>query len=354
MGLARGPSRRRTEFRLPGLITATIVLALLLPAPPEGLAQTKPRTRLQVPYSTIGAASTPTWLAKDAGLFERHGLDVTLVYLAGATKAIAAMLSGEAPIVQSAGTGTILARLNGSDVVHVAHYIDRLIQALYVDPAIRGPAELKGKVIGITRFGALTDFGVRYLLRTWNLVPIQDVGIQQMGGFAEIVAGMQGGALHGGIASPPFTTRMKKLGYRELANLARLDFRFPSTVISVPGFYLRSQEDVVRRFLRAYVEAIAQVKTNEELAIRVISRWTRERDHEILTESYRFFRDIYEAAPYPTVEGVRNVLEWEGERNPRAKQARPEEFIAPRYVKELDDSGFIRQLYPRPDKGERR
>jgi NitT/TauT family transport system substrate-binding protein len=213
-------------------------------------AQSKELTKLRITYSSISAASLVTWVAKDAGIFQKHGLDVGLIYIGGGTMAMSTTISGETQITQGAGTGSILARLSGSDAVIFATILDTTPQSLMVYPEIRGPSDLKGKKLGITRFGSLSDFGVRKYLQKVGLDPEKDVTIVQMGGIPEILGGMQGGAIHGGALSSPALTKAKQLGYKEMMDLGALGIKYPGTCYMASEFYIKNQRPVVIQFLK--------------------------------------------------------------------------------------------------------
>ena len=148
---------------------SSIALVLILLLPCSVFAQPKEGVKVRVSYSVISAASLVTWVAKDAGIFRKHGLDVDLIYIGSATKAVSATISGDTPITQGAGTGSVLARLSGADTVWVGSILDTTNQSLVVVPAIRTPQDLRGKTLGVTRFGSLSDFGVRKYLQTVGL-----------------------------------------------------------------------------------------------------------------------------------------------------------------------------------------
>ena len=162
--------------------TSIVFLALSLSLPAPLFAQSKDLTRMRVSYSSIGAASLATWVGTDTGIFNKHGLDVSLVYIGGGPRAMATTIANETQITQGAGTGSILAKLGGADTVMFATIIDTTPQSLVVIQDIRGPQDLKGKKLGVTRFGALSDFGVRKYLEKVGLDADKDVTILQLGG----------------------------------------------------------------------------------------------------------------------------------------------------------------------------
>src|SRR5712692_8094308 len=172
-----------------------LALALFLAAFPTALfAQT---TRLKVAYPTTVGSMAVLWVTKEARLFEKNGLEVELIYIGGSSKIVQAMLAREIPIAEIAIPAVIQANLAGADLVMLAG------QKLMVKPEIKKPEDLKGKKIGITRFGTSDDFLLRYILGQWGLQPDHDVAMIQMGGSPEILAGLASRSTDGGLLSSP-------------------------------------------------------------------------------------------------------------------------------------------------------
>lgn len=308
-------------------------------------AQSKELTSLKVTYSSIGAASLVTWVAKDAGIFQKHGLDVGLVYIGGGTMAMSTSISGETQITQGAGTGSILARLSGADTVIFATILDTTPQSLVVHPDIRGPQDLKGKKLGITRFGSLSDFGVRKYLQTVGLDPHKDVTIVQMGGLPEILGGMQGGSIQGGALSSPSLAKAKLLGYRELMDLGALGIKYPGTCYMATESYIKNQRPVIIQFLKGIIEGAHYVKTNKEPSINVLKKYTKINEPPILEDTYQVFVQRYiRSVPVPSTEEVKTVLDQIKDKDPRARTTDYESFIRGDMIKEIEQSGFIKSL----------
>ena len=242
---------------------------------PAWFAQSKELTRMRVSYSSIGAASLATWVAADAGIFNKHGLDVGLIYIGGGPQAMATTIANETQITQGAGTGSILAKLGGADTVMVATILDTTPQSLMVIPEIRSPQDLNGKKLGVTRFGALSDFGVRKYLQTVALDPNKDVTILQLGGLPEILAAMQGGSIHGGALSSPVQSKAKQLGYKEMMDLGALGIRYPGTSYMTTEVFIKNNRPLVLQFLRAVIESTHYLSRNKEVALRVLKKYTK-------------------------------------------------------------------------------
>lgn len=153
--------------------------------------------KLYVVYASIGGTQSIGWIAKEAGLFAKHGLDVDLLFTGGG-RAITSLLGGDTPIITVGGPSVIAARLAGSDVIITAHVFDTILYSLMVTPEIRTLADIKGKKLGASRFGSATDFALRYVLKQNGIDPVKDTVIFQIGGQAETLAALKAGSIQGG------------------------------------------------------------------------------------------------------------------------------------------------------------
>jgi NitT/TauT family transport system substrate-binding protein len=206
--------------------------------------------------------------------------------------------------------------------------------------------ELKGKAIGVTRYGSNTDISARFAVKKFGLQPDKDVAFVQLEDYAGIMGGIASGRIAAGALSDPFTLHAVKLGYKEIANVASMGLEFPFISVATKKAFVKDHPDLVRRFLRAYVEAIALYINNRELAIKVTQKYTGIKDPEILSSTVNFYAPRFSRVPYPTIGGMRFILEQIAAQNPKAKSANAESFMDVTFVKELDESGFIKSLYP--------
>ena len=286
------------------------------------------------------------WLAREAGIFKKHGLEVEVIATPSGVEGMNALIAGEVAFLQIAGGTTVSAAVGGADVIVIGTTIATLVQSLMVRPEIERAEQLRGKSIGITRFGTTIDTGARIALRHFGLVAEKDVSIIQVGGMESIVPAMQGGRVHAGILSYPAIARAKKLGYRELLDIAALDMPYASTGITTRGEVIRKEPDLVRRYMTAQVEAIARMKRDRPFTLNVMGKFLRTTDMEQLSETYDIYANKYlMKVPLPTVEAIRPVLDELEPRNPKAKGQDPRRFFDDRFVRELQSSGFIDALY---------
>ena len=303
-------------------------------------------TKIKVAYPTTVGSMAVLWVAKEAKLFEKHGLEVELIYVAGSSRVVQAMLAKDIPISEIAIPAVIQANLAGADLVMLAGPNHKPGQKIMVRPEIKRREDLKGKKIGITRFGTSDDFLLRYVLGQWNLQPDRDVALIQMGGSPEILAGLASRGVDGGMLSSPLHLQAAKFGYSLLADLSAIGVDYQGAGVVTSRSYIREAPDTVRRYLRAYVEALYRFKTDKNFSIRVIGKYTRIADIEALEETYQHYAvKVMPKVPYPTLKGIQMVLDEIGARTPKAKSLTPENFIDVSYLKELEQNGFIKKLY---------
>ena len=326
------------------VLLLTLVFFIML-ASTHVLAQSKDLARLRVSYSSIGAASWSTWVAKDVGIFQKFGLDVGLIYIGGGPRAMSTTIANETQITQGAGTGSILAKLAGADTVMIASILDTTPQSLMVIPEIRSPQDLKGKKLGITRFGALSDFGVRKYLQKIGLEPDKEVTILQLGGLPEILGAMQGGSIQGGVLSSPILTKAKQLGYKEMIDLGALGIKYPGTAYMTTETFIKNNRPQLIQFLKSIISATHYIRKNKETSIDILKKYTKVEEPAVLDETYQLFTQRYlRLVPTSSAEEVKTVLDQIKDKDPRARTTDYDSFIRGDILREIEQSGFIKSL----------
>ena len=300
--------------------------------------------KLYVVYASISGTQAVAWIAKDAAIFAKHGLDVDLLF-AGGGRAITSLLGGDTPIATVGGPSVIAARLAGSDAIITAHVFDTMLYSLMVNPEIRTLADLKGKKLGASRFGSVTDFALRYVLKENGLDPVRDVVIFQIGGQSETLAALKAGSIQGGVIASPATAEAKRLGMKQLINMANLGVEYPHTTIATTGRFLRTARGTVLRFTRAYVEGIQRFLKDREFSLKVIGKYTKIQNRAALEATYDDYAPYVKKIPTPAVGSIKTVLEQLSAADPKAKTAPPQDFIDPSVVAELEQEGFFKQLW---------
>lgn len=301
--------------------------------------------KLRVAYAAVTAAFSLPWIAKEAGIFQRHGLDVELVYIAAGSRAVQTLVGGSIDVAAIGGPAGVDAKLAGADTIYVAIPVNRVIVFTVAQPQIQRVEELRGKSIGVTRVGTVTDFFTRIFLRQNGLVPDRDVMIRQMGGLPEIVAGLKAGLIEGGTFGFPAVLHAQAAGFRVLVDYSKAGYRYPLSSVIVTQKLLRTRESAIRRFLESQIEAIHRFKTDPAFAMNVVGKYTNTTDRAMLEETQRVYADAFERIPYPNVEDMKLGITQVSETNPRAKGADPKDFVDARLLKEIEASGFVKKLY---------
>jgi NitT/TauT family transport system substrate-binding protein len=325
-------------MKQPRLIGLVILVIVSLRFPDGARAQ-----KIVAAYSSLSATQAVLWLGKEAGSFQRHGLDVDLIYIGTGTKMVQALVGGDIKIGQVGGAAPLGARLRGAEVKIVAVAYNTLAISLITQPDIRSVADLKGKQVGISRFGSNTDFGMRYLLKKYG-IPDREVTFFQFGEAQAIFAALQSGAVQSGILSYPTTAAAIRKGFKELVDFSDIGLEFPNSNVVVTDRFLHTQPDIIRRFLMAYAEGIHRYKTDAAFTKRVMGKYLRLQDQAILDETYKLFAPKIPRIPYPTASGIRLGLESLSD-EPRSRTAKAEEFYDDTILRNLDRGGFFQQLY---------
>jgi NitT/TauT family transport system substrate-binding protein len=319
----------------------------LLTIGPNQIAQAAEAEKLNVCYSSIAATSVTTWVPYEAGIYKKYGLDVSIIYIAGA-QAITTLISGDTQIVQGSGAAAVLSRLSGSDVTMIGTTINVIPMSLVTTLDIAGPQDLKGKTFGVSRFGSLTDLGLRKAVSEFGLDPTKDIKMIQTGGVPENLLFMQQGIIKGALISSPTLEKAKELGYKELMNLGDLKYRYPGTALVTTDSFIRSRPQTLNRFLKATLEGIKYAKANPDFTVRILGKYTRNTDTKLLTSAFKSYVLGYiRNVPTITTTELDAVLEDVATRNPKAKGADPRQFYDPAPLEQLAKEGFIKDLYPR-------
>ncbi len=352
------------RFALLGLLSAVVVVAACSGAasPPSPAAQapapqapasggastpapTAPLQKLRVAYNAVSAELAPAYLGEDLGIYRKYGLDVELVYLQTSQQIAPALINQEVGIAYTAAAGTVASRLQGSDLLMISSYLPWMDFTLYSRPEIQRVEELRGKRVGVTRFGGGLHLAALIILERYGLDPEREVTLSQLGGVPEIFVALSSGAVDAGMLTSPEMFLAEDQGFRRLQ--ASLDYRIPYTMggLGASERFLREHEDLVRRFMRAHVESIAVFLQDKETAKRTIAKWTKGEEASVLERAYNHVASAMARVPYVDPAAIQTVLDQLAPQVPAARTARAEDFLDNRYVRELDESGFIQALY---------
>ncbi len=300
---------------------------------------------VRVGISSVGASMSSLWVTKERKFFQKHGLGVDLIYVAGG-KAIPALLAGDINFSVSAGNSFLSAVMAGADLVMIAGLINKMPYQLYVKPSIAVPKDLKGKKIGIAAFGVSSDFAARIGLMELGLNPTKDVTLIQLGGSASRVSALTAGTVDGTMVSgPPHTTYLEKLGFKQMFDLVRSKEEFQFTGVVVNRKLIQDKPTLIDSFLRSVIEGTYFYKNNAAVVENVLEKNLRLNDREVLKAGYQFYSNLFEAKPYVTRKGLQFIIEELKRTGQLSKPVDLDKVVDNRFVKKLDDEGLFRQLY---------
>lgn len=290
---------------------------------------------VRINWTAVTGAQSGMFMAQQEGLFKKHGLDVELIHIPSSSRAIQAILAGEIVFSFMDGSNFAQANLKGANLALVAGATNRQVFSLMARSEFKRITDLKGKKIGITRIGSSTHTSALYALGSaglktndYQLLPLLEV--------PNIFTALSAGQIDAGVMSPPTNARAKKAGFVELMNVAKEGPEFVSVAVGTSRAYIKANEDVVRRVVRAYADGVQIFKNNKPAALKMIANQLKVKDTEIQEDTYTQFRDYLEYPPYVSRKGMEAVLAEIAEKEPRAKIVKPEDYLDMRFVAELD------------------
>ncbi|HLH23056.1 MAG TPA: ABC transporter substrate-binding protein [Chloroflexota bacterium] len=307
-----------------------------------------PVEHLRAAYTSLGMTQAFMWVAQDAGYYRDEGLDVELEYIPGSNVAIQGMMSGDLQFMIAGGATTAGVTLGGGDAVLLATMIGTFVINIIGQPDLAPTADgVRGHTLAVTRLGSTSDFVARYWLKQLGLEPVADVPIIQVGGNPEMVAALATGAADMVAATDLFALELQRQGYRELVNGASLGVEYIHAGLGARQSYIAGHEDVVRRFLRASFRGQGRFVNDRDFAVQVTRKYAQLDDQDVLNRAWELHTSKYiKRIPYTTSAAMRLTLEELAGSNEAARGADPEQFYDNRFVRELDDAGFFKALYP--------
>jgi ABC-type nitrate/sulfonate/bicarbonate transport system substrate-binding protein len=307
-------------------------------------AQSKGLKKIHVGVPAVSMGNMIIFFTQEAKLFEKHGLEADVVVMQGSGIASRALVAGSVEISPITTPAVMSAVLAGSDMVILAHTMPGVIQSLMVRPDIKKTEDLKGKTIGVTTFGSLADFLVRHLARIKGLNPDKDFALLQIGTDSERLLALKLGKIPAATLGHPQFILAQRAGFTLLWDFFK-EVEYPWSEIATTRSQIQRDRDLVMRYMRAHLEGIALFKKDPEFAKKVIKKTLRLDDDSLAQESWELFAKYRLPAPYPNTKGMKTSYEYVALTRPDVYKHKPEEFVDPSFVEELDKSGFIKKLY---------
>ncbi|HMA80404.1 MAG TPA: ABC transporter substrate-binding protein [Candidatus Binatia bacterium] len=298
---------------------------------------------LRAVYNALSGVMAPIWVAQDAGLFTKQGLNVDLKYLA-ATTAVQGMVGGgeEVGLVGNQG---IDAKLEGADLTYIASSLPVFVFQLYARPEIKSVSDLRGKVVAVTQPAASTDYAMRIVLKRNGLEPDKDVRILYAQDINGVLTSVSAGNAAAGIMSAPTSIRARAAGIKSLLDITALKVPFLFTAVLSSPKVIREKNEALTRFLRAYIESLAVIRKDKETTMRSMGKFLKTTDQAVLESVYDDYKGVFPVTPLMSVAEVKAVLD--AAKSPKAKTMKPEEFFDNSIVEKIRASGFIEQVNKR-------
>jgi NitT/TauT family transport system substrate-binding protein len=323
------------------LLAALTILSVVLVLEPAVVRAEKS----VIAWSAVSALNSPFWVMHDVGFLKQEGLDMELVYIASSPTVARATLAGDIVISGANSQVIVDAGLNGADLVAMGAITNVVAFYVMAAPEIKTVADLKGKVVGVTRFGASTDVGMRMLLAKYGLEAAKDVPFIQIGGMPELTAALTKRTVFAAPMSQPMVYLAQQAGMHMIANLAKEEIPFMHIGLTTSKKWLREHRAEAKAFLRAHSRAIYFMHTHKEETRAIFARYTKIKDQGMLDGSIQYAYDFMEKIPLVKTQAFQVTLDQIAKNNPKGKQAKPEQFFDNSLVQELIDEGFFAKLW---------
>lgn len=318
-----------------------LVLAVILSVNSCAFAQ----ERLRLAWAGFSPTNSPIWVIEDRKLLQKQGVQPEIIAISASPTVLQALLANEIEAASISVTTLTSSRLAGADTVMIVGIVPTFVDHIVSLSNVTAVEQLKAKTAGVNRLGSTSDLGLRLALRKLGIDPDKDVKIIPTGGTAERFAALSKSITQFTIIPEPFVTQAEKLGFRNLYNISELKIPFWWNGILSRESIVKTKRPLMLKLARAMVEAIYIIKTEKEYAKSLFKKNLGVSDPEGLERAYKDYSNVFPEVPYPTPDGVKTMLDDLARTNPKAAAADPKAFVDPSLIKELDSSGFIKQLY---------
>lgn len=326
-------------------IRVLIFSLLLVPFSPS---VARAATNLNIGYSTINPRITPLWIAQERGYFQKYGLDTTLVFVRSTPLLIASMKSGSIPVAYGAGSGILNASVGGADLKILATFTGKMTNNLVARPAIKTARDLRGKIVGVQSIGGTNWMAALLWLEQLGLdVRRDNITIQPIGDQIVRAQALEAGKIDSAAIDTVFAKKLEQRGFTVLGDPQRTFIPFVGVDIVATQAYITEQSGTLENLLKALLESFAFVLTpkNQSTVVELIMKRLRITDPAPAEEGYQDLLRTMARKPYPGIEGLRNVQRLTKAQNPRIADIRIEDLVDNRFIRKLDESGFIDRLY---------
>ena len=313
----------------------TLLLTMLI-------GQKSTATPITVGYPQLSGGSMPLWVIAENHLDQQYGIDVKPIYIAGGAILTHSLIAGDVTIAFTGGA-VVGAILGGADLTYIGIGLSTYGFTVYAKPEIKDINDLRGKVFGVITKGASSDHAAIALFKRYGIRYGQDVQILYFARQGDLLASLQKGIISGGVFSSPTTVMAKRLGFKKLVDIASFKYPYPHNAIATRKSFIRQNPEAIKGFLKAYLASVKIIHQQPEVAKKALRDFLGSKDPEMIDDSYESLKDLFLKVPYMPDEAIRTVLSLSD--NPKAATAEPKDFYDNSLLKELEDSGFVKELY---------
>ena len=322
----------------------SLFLAFIIMVFCGGSGKLNAQERLNFAYISPNAGSSSVlWVAKDAGIFKKHGLDVNVVYIEGTPKALMSLFAGELQVVAGTGPAVVQAKMRGADVTMIMGFEVFLPYYLIAIPDVKRVEDLKGKIGANHSAATSADFAMRLGLRNIGFDPDRDVNLRVVGATNLRMLAMQQGQAQFTVITTTEREEAEKRGFKVLVDLASKRIPYPHSGLITSQRMLREKHDAMLRFGRATVEAIHFFKTQKAPTTAVLKKYAKT-DLSTLDSAYAYLKTALPDAPYPTIEGMKTYIAEAGRTQKEIAKTDPALFVDSSIVKSVEKEGFLKSL----------
>jgi NitT/TauT family transport system substrate-binding protein len=304
-------------------------------------AESQRLQKVTIGYPSLTATLATIAVIQKGGFFKKHGLDVDLVFIAGSPLLTAAMVSGHVPLSFVGAPAVVASAVGGADTILLSCALSMAYGRLFSGPEIKSLSDLRGKKIGITRFGTMDDAILRYFLKQRENISDREVTFIAAGGNSQRLIALTKGAIDASILGPPQDSIAAKYGLNELVNLSKVGVYNPAMCIASTKTYVRNNHDTVIRVMKGFVEGLRFFRENRSFALKVTADFTRTSDMEAINAAYDLTLQLQDKLPFVNMKGVEFLLKIMETRDQRAKNFDPTAVVDSSFIEELEKTGFI-------------
>ena len=320
-------------------VAVILAIAIVVGLPPM---RNYAADRVKASYAAVNASQSPLWVAQDRGFFAKYGIDVDLVFISSGSLNVQALV-GNTVQFAAGGPAALEARLRGPKLVTIANPLTFLASSLVTHPDIKSIGDLKGKIGAVSRFASSSHQGLRYLFRK-NGMSDNDLKLLQLGGDSGRLTGLTTGKVQYTFLGAAASEQARSGGMRILATAQQLAIPFPWTSVVVNEPWLEDNRELAYRYVKAVTEAVRFMKRNRPESERIIAKYMKLNDARLVAIEYEFNVALFPDLPYPTVDGMRLILDNIVAENPEYARRDPKEFVDLSIVERLKQEKFLESL----------